>query len=676
MAVSKPTTTRFAELYLTDGTVKVNLLSANNGHEGIGIENVAFSRPQRDLQSIFSQHYSDIDEVYNIKVVGKTQDGAIAALRSLETILIQAENYFDANVETGLVWLVSRASDETSPRYAVVKTGKVSEYPDIYQQPFNTVTRHCVMDNIDVGITRRVWQSNPPLAPKNLTIKTASTSTTVNALDNRFTEDMIKQVFVNRSSTWTSYPFPSGMPTGAGAPLYPSPPAAGDIFYIGFTTRVAGSVSSPSSIYFNIVTPAANITSAVWEYWSGAAWTALPDVFDSTNGFTTSGTVSWSQTQVDTNWVANSVNGVSALWLRRRITAVGGGPISPWANFINTPKDYIEINAADVKGDIPALADVTITGVGKTSDPYSTPSVNFLTTIRMGLRSTSRGSTFMPWLFPQNPLIAPTLGNYTTVTDWKVSPRGTVYRITPGTQYEGLVQFRAYGFTIDGVTALGADFFGTYRVYLRALCTTNLSDTHLMRFALYDFTTNSRPQPIKYGPDVEVKTRNNVNYIPELYDMGQVTLGARDFASSSEKAGNYAIEIQGRTNAAVPSPIDVAGIFLLPVDEWSGYFEQPSFFWAGQDIALIGSASHPKRSIRSVYLNAGKVVSGYIPNSSGPLILQPGKTQRLYFLFEFDGGNITVAKDTVDRYYMNNYSHPVQVTMKYQERFLGLRGNG
>ena len=60
----------------------------------------------------------------------------------------------------------------------------------------------------------------------------------------------------------------------------------------------------------------------VWEYWDGAAWTALADVSDDTDGFTTAPVdaqfVTWT---VPNDWTITSLNGSADLfYVRARIT--------------------------------------------------------------------------------------------------------------------------------------------------------------------------------------------------------------------------------------------------------------------------------------------------------------------------------------------------------------------
>src|SRR6478609_5801071 len=126
----------WADFYLTDGTTRINLLELNQSRAGIGVIKVNFTRPQRDTDSIFAKRYKTQQEGYKIRIGAPSQDQAIAYIRRLETLLIQAENFMLNDFEFGIVWLVSRAARETNARYAVVYGGAIGEYADIYDQPF------------------------------------------------------------------------------------------------------------------------------------------------------------------------------------------------------------------------------------------------------------------------------------------------------------------------------------------------------------------------------------------------------------------------------------------------------------------------------------------------------------------------------------------------------------
>lgn len=198
----------YAEFYITNGTDKIDLLGAGRqGGEGIKIEKARFRRPDRDTESIFNTEYKPVTEAYSFMVAGATQDIAIAYIRQLDQMLLQAENYFLNNYETQIVWLCSRASKESNPRYAVVYMGNIPEYADIYQQPFMSADGKAIADDLTLNIQRGIWLSAPPLTPTAKTLAVTSLATSAAYIGNRFTESMIKSVKVYDASgpTYTTY---------------------------------------------------------------------------------------------------------------------------------------------------------------------------------------------------------------------------------------------------------------------------------------------------------------------------------------------------------------------------------------------------------------------------------------------------------------------------------------
>src|SRR3990167_589984 len=179
--------------------------------------------------------------------------------------------------------------------------------------------------------------------------------------------------------------------------LFPAVPAAGDILYIGSDNAVAD--SGPfASVILDISIAAANITTIIPEYWNGA-WVTLPRYSDDTAFFTNTGVRSFSFEQIS-DWTTTAINGVTAWWIRFRITVVGGGPTPPrQANrqpYAVTWPD-ISIDDLQVRGDIPALARYILTT--HTYQGGGTPGAQQLIyRVTAGLRSLSRGSTFRNYI--------------------------------------------------------------------------------------------------------------------------------------------------------------------------------------------------------------------------------------------------------------------------------------
>lgn len=89
--------------------------------------------------------------------------------------------------------------------------------------------------------------------------------------------------------------------------------ASGDFLYIGSDRKFCG-------YWFDVTTAPVGGT-AVWEFWNGSTWTALPTITYLTgNVNTTADTAAhWDDTAA-TGWVTNAVNSITRYWIRRRNT--------------------------------------------------------------------------------------------------------------------------------------------------------------------------------------------------------------------------------------------------------------------------------------------------------------------------------------------------------------------
>lgn len=154
----------FAELYLTDGATKIDLLGANRNGVGIALNRMTLSRPQREPSGAFRQVYGAVSESYELKITDYNHNAVAQRQQQLDRMLEQAANYFSSNVEDGLAWLVARTAQESNPRYALIYGGIIESYDDVYHQPFaggNMTT----LNEITLVIERSTWQANPPAEP-------------------------------------------------------------------------------------------------------------------------------------------------------------------------------------------------------------------------------------------------------------------------------------------------------------------------------------------------------------------------------------------------------------------------------------------------------------------------------------------------------------------------------
>ena len=160
----------FAELYLTNGSTKIDLLGGNRIRYGFHLMRMTMSRPQRDPSGAFRQAYGAVNEVYELRIGDLSHNGIAARQRALDSMLEQARNYFNSNAENTLIWLVARTLQETNTRYAVVYGGVIEAYGDVYGQPFVGGSEMSVLGEISLGLERSAWLGYPPLEPVCLPI--------------------------------------------------------------------------------------------------------------------------------------------------------------------------------------------------------------------------------------------------------------------------------------------------------------------------------------------------------------------------------------------------------------------------------------------------------------------------------------------------------------------------
>ena len=119
--------------------------------------------------------------------------------------------------------------------------------------------------------------------------------------------------------------------------LLPAVPVVNDAFYVGYTTQKFGGV------YFDISTAGVGTWGITWEYYNGTSWGALSNVTDNTTGFTVQG-VNIITYDVPTDWAQVAVNGLTAYWIRGRVSSYTAITTQPLGAMIYLPMlfpDYL-----------------------------------------------------------------------------------------------------------------------------------------------------------------------------------------------------------------------------------------------------------------------------------------------------------------------------------------------
>lgn len=152
-----------SELYLTDGSDRLDLLAANRGAKGgVAVTGMRLANLDRATGRAI--------ESYDLAITAPTQGESIRYQQGLVRLLEHARDYFADQSETP-VWLVSRAYEEGAARYAVIYGGSPDDYGDIYGQPFSGQRATYALT---LQLERGPWLANPPLVPALATASNAS----------------------------------------------------------------------------------------------------------------------------------------------------------------------------------------------------------------------------------------------------------------------------------------------------------------------------------------------------------------------------------------------------------------------------------------------------------------------------------------------------------------------
>ena len=126
------------------------------------------------------------------------------------------------------------------------------------------------------------------------------------------------------ADSYTDYTDEINNSTTSDVELLPTTPDVGDAFLFGLYNKFTAIL-----IRIEDGDQGSDIT-ITWKYWNGTSWVSLPNVVDETNSFTTSGW-GWVYWDRPTDWEQNTVNGVTAYWIKAEVTSVGASPTQPKA---------------------------------------------------------------------------------------------------------------------------------------------------------------------------------------------------------------------------------------------------------------------------------------------------------------------------------------------------------
>lgn len=648
-----------AILALTDGTAAGRLNLLNEGGLSVvewrprrsGVNASFREAPGLDGRLPSSWKFDPATETLEHNARAQTADDLIELFQDMYRLLIQGLNYHTVNWQNKMVWLECKAEYETNTRYALVTLFQPGDDDFPFRDPFLPIGGiKPSSTNTGLIIERGHWCALPPGTGECVEISNLfewdytgsddlvelgaeASCDGILHLANKYSDlnlTHIKRFDASGNSYTNIFPI-----TSFPQALFPTPPAVGDILYLGYELdrfEVDAVIPNvvPSSFVFDIGTPLSGNPTIVWEYYNAGLgdWDGL-DTQDNTDNFTNTGigSVFW---QVPT-WSFISVNGVGGFWARARITALTGTVSPPTQvnrQIYEAVKPYFEIQEEGIGGDIPSLARFRLTN---RSDGGSELHSN---RVICGLRSTGRGENFVAFLnATDTSSIDVSLGADTAFQTKIGTATGRMARYQPATTDPDLASRVIFTF-IDNVQ----NFYGTFHAFLRVYQTSGDPGDISIRLKVI---TGSGGSPF-YSRAVSPKVAGDW----EVIDLDAITLGGN--VNPDELCDQTSIEVQLANLAAGSVFVHIYDLFLAPADELFGDFTDQAntenspigLFNDTQHLIDIDSITNPRKTGRSVVRDTDdKISSVYEFATNGEVILQANATQRLWVFSMSYGDN-------------------------------------
>lgn len=443
--------------------------------------------------------------------------------------------------------------------------------------------------------------------------------------------------------------------------LLPDPVALGDIVYFGIDSTIED-IGPYCSLVFDILQPLVLDGTLIWEYsQAGPAWATL----NVSDGTTSGGGIPLSTPGVNsvhwvppTDWAAIAVNGVTARWVRLRVSVFTThiqAPVQQNRDVYTAVSPSVDIDDLQVQGDIPALLRVKARNRSD-EDYYETKDELDLLDNRLliGLRTLGRGASFTSFInlaedgvvansYAQNPIGVYVEDGAGTTTG--ANPRAAAgiacVHTTPPT---GSVDTYADAVAITFGPSVARDFYGTYHIFLRAQLeepsATPSGDDEDVRVRLKIQSGSGGISKItQHKRFVGWDANGEVYKDFQMLDFGRIDLPVTDLFKTTELPDEFTVTVQISSAAGTSLEVNLYDLILVPVDEWAGDFIDSAL----EDDSGVGngyrldadSTTYPKRRIRSLVRGIDPVEfikASYQPITPGPAILQANADQRLWFV--------------------------------------------
>lgn len=427
-----------------------------------------------------------------------------------------------------------------------------------------------------------------------------------------------------------------------------STPATNDIIYIGGDSEFY-------NFLFYINNPDWTIEIEVEFSQGSGTWGTGPNFSD--NPFNNGGYFSLGFSRNSTEWVADTVNGVSKHWIRIRVVGLSSIVTVPTIASIvpyYARDNYLHIKKGDLPGDIESLLMLRFYNQGSSMS-------NGVGWLAMG-RKTRGLEYFNPSLYPGGGKTSPgfsiTYGTDTSAVASSWVPGGYVARCT----------FSADANLVDRVLmeldqdSIKLAYEGAYRMYLKARLTAGSAGDVSFRGGVISHS-------VTLGKTVEGRAPTNVT---ELIDLGRFEIYPNQILGDEvAPVSDLKILVQAlSSNGSTPS-VDFLEIFLLPIDESAcvASWQQLGNQLLLPDDGLIVDSGVLRYGANEFRFDDVEDPPGTVQNWSVyglPMVLEPDKDTRLYFLL----GGYDASNDLI----VGSFGGVLLAETRIVSRWFNLRG--
>jgi hypothetical protein len=654
-------TPKWAEFYITDGTTEVDMLDyfyminwrprITQYKDG----GVYRDSPLSDGRTMAYRRYGNVGEAIQFHARATNPDSLAGALRRLRNLLESAAAYWFTDHQSAFVYIGARAEGESKTRYVILVAATVPEDDD----PYSSEVFDCeyvLAKGLTLAFERLpFWLLEVPSEEMAVELSALQAYNSINFgnvdwngarvpttaaevfFRNGHAQANITHIFIDDGGSFSS----NQISQTADFPLLPDDPVEDDAVYFGCQTSLDD--SGPfSNLVFDIGTGAFQLLVA-WEFWNGSAWTAFDaampilDVFDGTSSFTLTGvnSVVWMDTET---WAANAINGVTAYWVRARVTTIGVNPTPPIQQNrlpYSVVWPYVEVQSDQLVGDVPAVLRLKI--FNKSCVDVNREPQLYADHIIIGARSVERGANFTPYLNIANTQnisgIAAAAGvNGSFVAEKDYSMTGIVGRWLP--TGEVTTPEAAFRITLDSTIA--NEYAGRYHAYLRVHLTVGATPADVsagIRISAFAAASN-------LYFDTEFQPCRITGFDPIILDLGRVSLPPGGI-KPGETISQIYFDIRAKCAIATGCTLDFYELILMPIDEWLGSYEEAAIITDtnilhAENYLDIDGITYPRdpfyAPVRTVA--NGNLEVTYRPTSITPPQIAPGIRTRLFFLAE------------------------------------------